>query len=205
MEGKPIVMIARNRHKLIFAAFAVLALVVALYLSRIARRPLHSEFEVIGVLIPARESRPMLYPKEAPFTSDDFMIVHQSTNRPALSEPVSDRLTDIALIEHDCGTLTITIDGDRNVALNADSMGTLNDTSQLAASLTVLFQQRVAQRAYLPGMERRADLPDIQRIPRTVLIRGAHSTRYGDVVMLIAMLKGLRADPIGLQIDHLPA
>jgi biopolymer transport protein ExbD len=196
-------MIARN--KLIFAVFAVLTLVVALYLSLIARRPHRSESEVVGILIPARESRPMLYPEEGPFTSDDFMIVQQSVNRPAVPEPISDRLTDVALIEHDCGTLTVTIDGDRNVALNTDSMGTLNDTSQLATKLTEVFQQRVAQRAYLPGMETRADLPDIQRIPRTVLIRGALLARYGDVVTLIALLKELRANPIGLQIDHLPA
>ena len=126
-------------------------------------------------------------------------------NRPAVTEPISDRRTDVALIEHDCGTLTVTIDGDRNVALNTDSMGTLNDPSQLATKLTEVFQQRVEQRAYLPGMETRADLPDIQRIPRTVLIRGALSARYGDVVTLIDLLKQLRANPIGLQINRLPA
>ena len=198
-------MTARNRHKLIYAAFAILTLVVILYLSLIARRPLRREFEVVGILIPARESRPMLYPEEGQFTSADFMIVQQSVNRPTVTEPISDRQSDSALIEHDCGTLTITIDGDRNVALNTDSMGTLNDTSQLATKLTEVFQQRAAQRAYLPGMETRADLPDIQRIPRTVLIRGTLSAGYGDVVRLIDLLKELRANPIGLQIHHLPA
>jgi biopolymer transport protein ExbD len=193
------------RNKLIVATFAILIFVVGLYLSLIARGPLRSESEVVGILIPARESRPMLYPEEGPFTSDDFMIVQQSVNRPAVTEPISDRLTDVALIEHDCGTLTVSIDGHRNVALNTDSTGTLNDPSQLATKLTEVFQQRVAQRAYLPGMEARSDLPDIQRIPRTVLIRGALSASYGDVVTLIELLKELRANPIGLQIDHLPA
>ena len=68
-------MTARNRRKLIYAAFAILTLVVVLYLSLTALRPLRRESEVVGILIPARESRPMLYPEEGPFTSDDFMIV----------------------------------------------------------------------------------------------------------------------------------
>jgi biopolymer transport protein ExbD len=198
-------MTGRNSHKLIYAAFAILTLVAILYLSLIARRPLRRESEVVGILIPARESRPMLYPEEGQFTSDDFMIVQQSVNRPTVTKPISDRRADAALIDHDCGTLTITIDGDGNIALNIDSMRTLNDTSQLATKLTEAFQQRAAQRAYLPGMETRADLPDIQRIPRTVLIRGTLSARYDDVVKLIVLLKELRANPIGLQIHHLPA
>jgi len=178
---------------------------MVLFLWLIAFKPVRRESEPAYTLIPARESRPILYAAEGPFSSEDFMIVQQSVNRPALTEPISDHQTDSALIEHDCGTLTITIDGDRNVALNTDSMGTLNDTSQLATKLTEVFQQRVAQQAYLSGMETRTDLPDIQRIPRTVLIRGARSARYGDVVTLIDLLKELRADPIGLQIHHLPA
>jgi biopolymer transport protein ExbD len=198
-------MIVRNRRKLILSALAILVFAIVLFLSLVASNPVRRKSDVGYILIPARESRPMLYPEEGLFTSDDFVIVQQSVNRPAVTEAISDRQTDSDLIEHDCGTLTVTIDGDRNVALNTDSMGTLSDTSQLAAKLTEVFQQRVAQRAYLPGMETRADLPAIQRIPRTVLIRGALSARYGDVVTLIDLLKELRASPIGLQINHLPA
>jgi len=198
-------MIVRNRHKLILSALAILVFAIVLFLSLIASNPVRRKSDVGYILIPARESRPMLYPEQGPFTSDDFVIVQQSGNRPAITEPISDRQTDSALIEHDCGTLTVSIDGDRNVALNTESMGTLNDTDQLATKLTEVFQQRVAQRAYLPGMETRTDLPEIQRIPRTVLIRGTLSARYGDVVTLIELLKELSADPIGLQINHLPA
>jgi biopolymer transport protein ExbD len=198
-------MIVRNRHKLTLSALAILIFAIVLFLWLIASKLAQRESDVGYILIPARESRPVLYLEEGPFSSEDFMIVQQSVNHPAVTEPISDRQTDSALIEHDCGTLTVTIDGDRNVALNTDSMGTLNDTSQLATKLTEVFQQRVAQRAYLPGMETRTDLPDIQRIPRTVLIRGALFARYGDVVTLIDLLKELRADPIGLQINHFPA
>ena len=198
-------MIIRSRYKLILSALAILIFAIVLFLWLIASKPEPRESHVAYTLIPARESRPMLYPNEVPFSSEDFMIVQQAVNRPAVTEPISDHQTDSALIEHDCGTLTVTIDGDRNIALNTDSMGTLNDTTHLAAKLSEVFQQRVAQRAYLPGMETRADLPDIQRIPRTVLIKGAQSARYGDVVALIGLLKELRADPIGLQINHLPA
>jgi biopolymer transport protein ExbD len=198
-------MVIRNRNKLILSVLAILIFAIVLFLWLIASNPVQRESVVGYILIPARESRPMLYPDEGPFSSEDFMLVQQSVNRPAVTESVSDRQTDSALIEHDCGTLTVTIDGDRNVALNTDSLGTLNDTSQLATKLTEVFQQRVVQRAYLAGMETRTDLPDIQRIPRTVLIRVALSARYGDVITLIDLLKELRADPIGLQINHLPA
>jgi biopolymer transport protein ExbD len=198
-------MIVRNRHKLVLSTVAILLIAIVLLLWLIASNPIRTESDVAYILIPARESRPMLYHDEGPFSSEDFMIIQQTVNRPAVTEPVSDRQPDSALIEHDCGTLTVNIDGDRNVTLNTDSMGTLNDTSQLATKLSDVFQQRVAHRAYRPGFETRADLPDIQRIPRTVLIRSALSVSYGDVVTLIDLLKELRADPIGLQIKRLPA
>lgn len=198
-------MLVRNRHKLVLSALAILLIAIVLFLWSIASNPIRGESDVAYILIPARESRPMLYPDEGPLSSEDFMIVQQAVDRPAITEPISDRQPDFALIEHDCGTLTVSLDGDRNVALNTDSMGTLNDTRQLATKLTEAFQQRVAHRAYRPGLETRTDLPDMQRIPRTVLIRSALSASYGDVVTLIDLLKELRADPIGLQIKRLPA
>jgi hypothetical protein len=53
-------------------------------------------------------------------------------------------------------------------------------------------------------MERRTDLPDIQRIPRTVLLRPSGSVGVGDVLAMVQLLEDLSAEPIALQIDQLP-
>jgi biopolymer transport protein ExbD len=198
-------MTIRNHYKLICAGLAITTLATVLFLLLTAPTGLRPESQVIDVLVPARESRPMFDPGEGVFNSDNFMVVEQTMDRPAITDRISDHQRDAELIQHDCGTLTVSIDGRRNITLNTDTMGSLTDTSQLSEKLSAAFRQRVAARAYLPGMETRTDLPDIQRIPRTVLIRVARSVSYGDVVALIDLLKGLRADPIGLQINRLPA
>jgi hypothetical protein len=88
-------MIVRNRHKLILSALAILILVIVLFVWRIAPNPVRRQ-SAGYVLIPARESRPLLYPEEGPFSSEDFMIVQQSVNRPAVTEPIADRRVDAA-------------------------------------------------------------------------------------------------------------
>src|ERR1700704_4999844 len=56
-------------------------------------------------------------------------------------------------------TLVVSIANDLQLKLNADNIGSVNDTSQLSMRLLQLFQQRKEQRAYKPGMETRTDLP----------------------------------------------
>jgi biopolymer transport protein ExbD len=160
--------------------------------------------ELIHILLPAREHRPMLILDEDSFISDDFMIIQQPVAQPPITEPISDQLPDTQLIEQDSGTLTVTIAADRSVTLNTESLGTLNDTAPLTSKLSALFRERVSHRTYLAGFETRTDLPAMQRIPRTVLVRPSGSLTYGDVMQIIDLLKELRADPIALQINHLP-
>src|SRR6187549_2869575 len=67
-------------------------------------------------------------------------------------------------------TLVVSIGSDLQLKLNADSMGSVNDTSQLSMRLLQLFQQRKDQRAYKPGMETRTDLPESDRLEKTVFV-----------------------------------
>ncbi len=101
-------------------------------------------------------------------------------------------------------TLVVSISPDLQLKLNQDSMGSVNDTSALSKKLLVVFQQRKEQRAYKPGMETRTDIPEQDRIERTVFIKAPRALRYEEVVKVIDAIKGAGANPVGLQVDDLP-
>ncbi len=101
-------------------------------------------------------------------------------------------------------TLVISISNDLQIKLNQDSMGSVNDTAFLSQRLAQVFQQRKEQRAYKPGMETRADVPEQDRIEKTVFIKAPRGLRYEEVVKVIDAIKGAGANPVGLQVDDLP-
>src|SRR5437870_8633368 len=68
-------------------------------------------------------------------------------------------------------TLVVSISNDLQLKLNQDPIGSVNDTGPLSQKLLQLFQQRKETRAYKPGMETRTDLPDDQRIEKTVFVK----------------------------------
>ena len=101
-------------------------------------------------------------------------------------------------------TLVVSITGDLQLKLNQDNMGSVNDTAPLSSKLRQVFQQRKEQRAYKPGMETRVDVPEEERIEKTVFIKAPRGMRYEDVVKVIDAIKGAGANPVGLQVDDLP-
>ncbi len=101
-------------------------------------------------------------------------------------------------------TLVVSISNDLQLKLNQDSMGSVNDTSALSKKLLVVFQQRKELRAYKPGMETRTEVPEQDRIERTVFIKAPRALRYEEVVKVIDAIKGAGANPVGLQVDDLP-
>src|SRR5215510_15447052 len=101
-------------------------------------------------------------------------------------------------------TLVVSIGSDLQIKLNQDSMGSVNDPGQLAQKLTQVFAQRKEQRAYRVGMETRSDLPEDERIEKTVFVKAPRGAKYGDVVKVIDAIKGAGASPVGLQVDDLP-
>ena len=101
-------------------------------------------------------------------------------------------------------TLVVTIQPDRTLKLNSLSdMGTVDDLSPLNSKLKSLFDDRLKNRAYRSDLLARVDLPDSQRIEKTVFIKAPRSIPYGEVARVLDGLKGSGADPIGLQLDDL--
>jgi biopolymer transport protein ExbD len=101
-------------------------------------------------------------------------------------------------------TLVVTIEPDRTLKLNSlSNMGTVDDVSALAAKLSSVFAERLKNRAYRFDLIARVDLPESQRIEKTVFIKAPRSIPYGEVARVLDGLKGTGADPIGLRLDDL--
>lgn len=101
-------------------------------------------------------------------------------------------------------TLVVTILPDRTLMLNSlTDMGTVDDLTPLNAKLVSVFEDRVRNRAFRHEMLSRNDLPDRQRIEKTVFIKAPRTIPYGQVARVLDGLKGSGADPIGLQLDDL--
>ena len=82
--------------------------------------------------------------------------------------------------------------------------GSVSDPQPLVKCLEFLFQRRRDLRAYRPGFETRTDLPEDDRVEKTIFVKGPRSIKYGAVIRAIDSVKGAGANPIGLQIDDLP-
>ena len=101
-------------------------------------------------------------------------------------------------------TLVVIIEPDRSLRLNAlTDMGTVDDPSKLSARLSSLFAERTVNRAYREDMVSRFDVPEADRIERTVFIKAPRVIAYGEVTKVIDALKGAGANPVGLQLDDL--
>ena len=101
-------------------------------------------------------------------------------------------------------TLVVTIQADRTLRLNSlTDMGTVDDLSPLSAKLRSIFEERTRLRTYRSDMLARLDLPEHERIEKTVFIKAPRGMRYGEVMRVMDGLKATGATPIGLQLDAL--
>src|SRR5438094_3458965 len=111
---------------------------------------------------------------------------------------------DVSKLKPNPLTLVVSISPDLQIKLNQDSMGSVNDPTALAAKLQQTFQQRKEQHAYKVGMETASNVPEDQRIEKTVFVKAPRALKYGEVVKVIDAIKGAGASPVGLQVDDLP-
>jgi len=81
--------------------------------------------------------------------------------------------------------------------------GSVNEPANLGLCLSHTFRQRLQTRAYKVGMET-SNLPEDQKIEKTVFVKAPRAMKYGDVVKVIDAIKGAGASPVGLQVDDLP-
>ena len=101
-------------------------------------------------------------------------------------------------------TLVVEIKSDGNLKLNnLEDVGSVNDTEKLTARLVSLFEERRLNHAFAPDMVSRIDLPEYERVQKTVFIKAPRAIRYGEVVKVIDGLKSAGANPVGMQIDDL--
>lgn len=101
-------------------------------------------------------------------------------------------------------TLVVTINPDSSLSLNNEKdLGTIQDPQKLVAKLSETFQKRLENRVYADGMELKTDLPEDEKIQKTVFIKAPRSLAYGNAVKVIDSVKTAGAKPIGLQIDGL--
>ena len=116
------------------------------------------------------------------------------------SEP--DPNQDLSQIKPNPLTLVVFISPDGKLKLNTEEMGSISDTSQLSTRLVEVFKGRIGK-GYKAGMETRSDLPEEERIEKTVFIKAPRAIPYGTGVKVIDAIKGAGASPVGLQVDDL--
>ena len=106
--------------------------------------------------------------------------------------------------ESNIETLVVAINSDSTLLLNRESdMGTVSEPAKLIEKLQTVFRERTKNRAYADNREFRNDLPETERIEKTVFIKAPRSIDYGSVVKVIDAVKIAGANPISLQIDDL--
>ena len=101
-------------------------------------------------------------------------------------------------------TLVVTIEADRSLKLNnLSDMGTVDNLVPLTTKLRSVFEERLRNRAYRSELLARVDLPEFQRVEKTIFIKAPRTIPYGEVARVLDGLKGTGAEPIGLQLDDL--
>ncbi len=117
--------------------------------------------------------------------------------------PAPNPQEDVSKLRPNPLTLITTIASDLKVKLNQDPMGSVGDLSPLSQKLQQIFQSRKEQHAYRPGYETAVDVPESERIEKTVTINGPKQLKYGDVAKVIDAVKSAGASPIVLQLDEI--
>ena len=91
-------------------------------------------------------------------------------------------------------TLVVAINSEKNLRLNKDEFGTLDDTEKLISELNNIFQKRETNGAFAENTN---------EIQKTVFVKAPRTLPYGEVVKLVDAVKIAGANPISLQIDDL--
>ena len=100
--------------------------------------------------------------------------------------------------------LVVSLGSDSTLFLNRETdLGTVQEPSKLIGRLSEVFRERTEKGVFREGTEFRTDLPEAEKIEKTVFIRAPRSADYGSVVKIVDAVKQAGANPISLQIDDL--
>lgn len=97
--------------------------------------------------------------------------------------------------------LVLSIASDGSLKLNQEPMGSTTGTTTISQLLTRVLRQRKEQGAYRPEMRGRTDLPEDERVEKTIFIKADDSVAYGEVIKAIDAVKGAGANPIVIQLE----
>jgi biopolymer transport protein ExbD len=100
-----------------------------------------------------------------------------------------------------CGLLVVSITNDRQLYLNRQEMGSLDNKHELAATLREIFRRRTELHAYRDDLDLNPSITENERIEKTVFIKAPRGMSYGEVSDLIEVIKEAGAGPIGLVTD----
>ena len=101
-------------------------------------------------------------------------------------------------------TLVVAINADSTLRLNTETdVGGVQNAEKLVERISDIFRQRIENRVFAEEKILRTDLPEDERIERTVFIKAPRSIDFGSVVKIIDAAKIAGANPISLQIDDL--
>jgi len=99
-------------------------------------------------------------------------------------------------------SLFVKVDNNRKIELNTEETGSLDDWTALTKRLHDIFVQRIEQRAYAIGMETRSDLPEAERIEKSIYFNSSRSLPEEEVTQLLTAIKETGAGPIIVLTDE---
>ena len=100
--------------------------------------------------------------------------------------------------------LVVALESDSTLRLNNEmDLGNVQNPEKLIAKLAEVFRRRAENHVYAENLEFKTDLPETERIQKTVFIKAPRNADYGSVVKVIDAVKLAGANPISLQIDDL--
>lgn len=97
-----------------------------------------------------------------------------------------------------CGHFVVTIGSDRKLYLNSREKGTLDDPGDLLWTLGEAFRVRTEMHVYRLGIEATSNVPEDQRVEKTVYVNVSRSLSYGEAADLIQKSEDTGANQIGL-------
>lgn len=160
-----------------------------------------SSLEVSDVLVPVNEVSTFLY---YPNPLVNYALLTRFAKELSIYEPIPEPPLEDNTIALG-GALYVSIDDKRRLTFIDIPFGTLSDPVSFSTKLRETLQIRGIPRQYKPGMKYRHDLPEDERVYKTVLIFASRSVAYEDVIRLIAIVRAAGANRIALNIGDLSA
>lgn len=100
--------------------------------------------------------------------------------------------------------LVVAVNSDSSLRLNTENnVGTIQNPEKLIEKLAQNFAIRTENHVYSEASAQKSDIPESERIEKTVFIKAPRNLDYGSVAKVIDAVKTSGANPVSLQIDDL--